>query len=252
MDYIKTILVEQEQISPDYYEMILRWDSDQEPLPGHFFTLRGWDSTDPLLRRPFAFSDFNKEKQEASFIYQKRGPATTLMTKMEKGCELDLLGPLGSTFPEAGVRPWLLGGGIGTGPMVFLANRLAEQNRKPLLVLGFRSAKWIPKLNLHENVNLQICTDDGSQGFHGYGLQYLKSLSEIPTEIYGCGPHVMLHAAHDLAVELDRPCYVSMEERMACGVGACQGCAIEVNLPEGFLRVCKEGPVFDSRIIKWI
>ncbi len=237
----------------DYYELVFTWKGPV-PEPGQFLTLRCWDGENPLLRRPFALSAYDPSERRASLIFQKRGPATTLMTRLRTGDHMDILGPLGGTFPlpAEGRRPVIAGGGIGTGPVLFLADTLARAGLRPLLVLGFRDKFFVPRVHLPAGCETVICTDDGSTGFSGNVIEYLRSRDDlINSHFYGCGPKPMLKGLHELALETESPCAVSVEEVMACGIGACQGCAIPVVLPQKFLRVCQDGPVFDSRILKW-
>jgi len=241
----------QKQLSPDYYELSFSWKGDK-PLPGQFLTVKCWEESAPLLRRPFAFSAYSPELGEASIIYQKRGQGTKRMTTLKRGDSLDVLGPLGKPFPEgSGNKPSLIGGGIGTGPILFLANSLKRKGHFPRLILGFRQASLVPELSLEEGVDLFLCTDDGSRGFKGNVVDFLNKEPSAVEEIFCCGPHPMLKGCHLWALDHHIPCFVSVEEIMACGIGACQGCAIPVHLPQEYLRVCKDGPVFDSRIIKW-
>lgn len=241
----------QKSLSPDYYELSFSWEG-LSPMPGQFLTLKCWEESSPLLRRPFAFSAYSEEKKEASIIYQKRGHATGRMTSLKQGDELDVLGPLGNPFPAAsGKNPSLVGGGIGTGPILYLANYLKRKGLSPRLILGFRNESLIPELQLEKDLKLFLCTDDGSRGFKGNVVDFLSTDSGAVEDIFCCGPHPMLKGCHDWAVEHEVPCAVSVEEIMACGIGACQGCAIQVHHPREYFRVCKDGPVFDSRIIKW-
>lgn len=242
------------EVSYGYYELKFRWKGPV-PEPGQFLTLRCWQGDAPLLRRPFALSSYDGIEKKAALIFQTRGPATELMTHLKPGDHLDILGPLGGTFPlpQKGRRPVIVGGGIGTGPVLFLAERLSEAGLRPLLVLGFREKGFLPRVNLPVGCETVFCTDDGSTGFKGNVVEYLNTRTEELEKghFYACGPHPMLKGVHQLALEHRAPCSVSVEEVMACGIGACQGCAIEVTLPEKYLRVCKEGPVFDSRILVW-
>lgn len=241
----------QKQLSPDYYELSFSWKG-VPPQPGQFLTVKCWEESAPLLRRPFAFSAFSAEKSEASIIYQKRGHGTKRMTTLNKGDSLDVLGPLGNPFPEASCQsPSLIGGGIGTGPILFLANSLKRKGLSPRLILGFRNAELVPELAMEEGLDLFLCTDDGSKGFKGNVVDFLNKEPSSVEAIYSCGPHPMLKGCHLWAVKHNILCYVSVEEIMACGIGACQGCAIPVHHPREYFRVCKDGPVFESRIIKW-
>ncbi|MDF1567926.1 MAG: dihydroorotate dehydrogenase electron transfer subunit [Spirochaetaceae bacterium] len=241
-------------VADGYKEMSLSWsDAAQaipKPRPGQFFTLLPILYPTPILRRPFAYSD--ADKTGFSFIYEIRGPATRDLAKADIGDEIDWIGPLGSTFPHPpeGSRPVLVAGGIGLGPIYYWARFLAETGLKPLVILGARSKNLIPELEWPENLELRICTDDGSMGLHGTALVGLKPSDMASAAFYTCGPHPMMAAVHQSALDSGRPCWVSLEEMMACGVGACQGCAVAVG--DGtYKRVCVEGPVFNSREVAW-
>jgi dihydroorotate dehydrogenase electron transfer subunit len=242
------------EVSCDYYELSFGWKG---PIPwaGQFITLRCWEGEIPLLRRPFALSSYDVKERKGTVIFQKRGRATRIMTQLKPGDHLDIMGPLGGQFPlpTPNHRPVIVGGGIGTGPILFLASQLSASGLRPMLILGFRDKRYVPRVHLPVGCETVICTDDGSAGFHGNVIEYLKTRKRDlkRAHFYGCGPQPMLRGLHFLALDNDVPCSVSVEEVMACGIGACQGCAIPVTTEEKFLRVCKEGPVFDSRILLW-
>ena len=208
------------------------------------------------MRRPFAYSDSGDNG--FSFIYEIRGSATRDLADLDDGRSVDWIGPLGSAFPEAPVesRPVLIAGGIGVGPILFLARELAETGAEILVLLGSRNAGLVPRLEWPETAEVRICTDDGSHGIHGTALDGLTGTDLTNAAFYTCGPNPMMAAVHRLALDTGRPCWVSMEEMMACGVGACQGCAIPV-IDENDLsrpaykRACVEGPIFDSRELVW-
>ena len=149
-----------------------------------------------------------------------------------------------------------MAGGIGIGPVYCLACRLES----PIVVLGARTAELVPDLVWPDGADVRITTDDGSRGIRGTALAALGSASGagLPenAEYYACGPHPMMAAVHRLALESGAPCWTPMEEMMACGVGACQGCAVEMaeRTPEGgptYKRACVEGPVFSSGELAW-
>lgn len=255
MKQFAATLLRLEKIAQDYYEARFTWPRDlRAPLPGQILSIRVEDSTAPLLRRPFALSSFDKERLEAGIIFQKRGPGTELLSLHKAGDSLDVLGPrgFGFTAPEEGRRPVIVGGGIGTGPLVFLANELERKGHKPLLVLGFRTHGMVPQLSLNPGVELVMATDDGSFGYHGNPLMYLRDQGAGgKPAYYGCGPHGLLEGLHVLALEQECPCQVSLEEVMACIVGACAGCVCETTDHRKMVRVCTEGPVFDAKVVKW-
>jgi len=218
--------------------------------------VRAANASDPLLRRPFAFSGYDPASGRASFIFQVRGPATRLLAALAEGAALDVLGPLGSGFPAppAGSRPVLVGGGIGLGPMLYAAREFGLQASgarfaAPILALGFRTGTQVPGLALPEGT--AICTDDGSAGFRGTVVDWARGCgTDEPPAFYACGPAPMMAALDGLAAARRAPFWAAVEQWMACGVGACMGCAIR--LKDGsFSRACADGPVFDGSLVDW-
>lgn len=237
-------------IADEYYELVFSWDEKLRPEPGQFLTIKPEGL--PLLRRPFAFSDYSNG--EAAIIYKTVGNATKKFAKLRKDEYISILGPLGESFKQPKKRPLLVAGGIGLGPMIFTANNLASKGFKPILIVGARNRGFIPEMDLSNNIESFICTDDGSMGFKGNIAQFMESNREkllTDSEILCCGPHVMLKACHNLALKYDIQCQVSLEEMMACAVGACYGCVVETIFDDKYKRVCKDGPVFNSRDIIW-
>lgn len=188
-------------------------------------------------------------------IYQRRGRGTEILTGKRKGDLLDVLGPLGRPFtlPERGQKALLVAGGIGIGPMLFLAGALKRQGIDSRMVFGCRTSALVPDMAVFSRFKPAVCTDDGSAGFKGTTGDFCKTIEkEIggDTVLYACGPMAMLKSCHEFAVRRGIPCHVSVEQIMACGVGACMGCAIRA-ASGGYLRVCSEGPVFGSKEIAW-
>ncbi len=244
------------QVSPDFYLLEFSWKSEWgAPEPGQFLELRVNDSTTPLLRRPLAYSSFDAATETAGLIYQQRGPATTELTKKNVGDTVKIMGPLGTTFGLKG-RPEkviAVAGGVGLGPILFASKAFAAAGSEVKFVTGFRSGELVPDATLWADLDATLCTDDGSEGFKGNVVEYLKSLPDEELEgarIIACGPTPMLRALHYFAQEAGLVCEVSMEEMMACGIGACMGCVVET-ADGGLVRVCKEGPVFESEVLKW-
>jgi len=244
-------------LAQTYYQIDFSWPEDlRVPWPGQFITLRVQNRIAPFLRRPFALSDYDRETRIASMIFQVRGPATELLSGLHRGDPLDVLGPRGFPFQldKKGKTPLLIGGGIGTGPMVFAANWLVEKGYEPYLILGFRHKGFVPRISLHPQVNLVFTTDDGSKGWKGNPIDYLdqEKLGEKPDPfLWVCGPHGLLHRAHQWSVEKNIPDQVLVEQIMACGVGACAGCTIDVKDERKVVRVCTEGPVFPGEVLQW-
>ncbi len=249
-----------EEIAYDFFDLVFTWNSDEIPEPGQFITIRTSNSSTPLLRRPFAISSFNPERNTASIIFQRIGQGTQIMSSLKKDDILDILGPLGNSFlkndfinNQSFQNHIIVAGGIGIGPMLYLTESLANTEKKPLLIVGSRTASSIPLETLSQKVDPVICTDDGSYGFKGNVVDYMKTLANITgnTTIYCCGPEPMLKSCHLFAKGVQAKCIVSLEQIMACGIGACMGCTCETVSKKKYARVCKDGPVFNSCEVKW-
>lgn len=256
MKQLSAAVVENRPIARDLYKMTLEWEPRAGmPRPGQFLTVRVSSATVPLLRRPFAFAGYAGDPSRVSVIYQKRGQGTEILAGVGVGDSLDIVGPLGNTFelPATNEKCVVVAGGIGFGPMLYLASTLASGGNEVLFVFGCRSKEFVPDTETFKGFDPVICTDDGSQGFGGTVVDYLRTLgTEIGSfRLFACGPTPMLRACHEFALEQEVSCEVAMEQVMACGVGACMGCVIRVRSGSGFARVCTEGPVFDSREIIW-
>lgn len=197
------------------------------------------------LRRPISVCD--SENGVLRLVYQVRGEGTGIMSRMKKGESVDILSPLGNGFTiEKGKRYCLIGGGIGAPPMLYTA----KQTENPLVITGFRSSNAVILQDDFKNAGaeLVLTTDDGSAGVHGFVTDVLKDrLSEVD-EVCACGPTPMLKAVAGICKEFNKPCQISLEERMACGIGACLVCAVKVrrNGVEIMRHVCKDGPVFNA------
>lgn len=260
-------IISQDDVADSYREIHLEYCNcsppARNPEPGSFFTVLPVNHPLQTMRRPFAYSA--ADETGFSFIYEIRGDATRDIAGLPDGSVLDWIGPLGSSFPgpSAERRPVLIAGGIGVGPVFHLACTLSaqilsreQQALPPLVILGARNAGLVPELPWPEEAEIRICTDDGSAGIRGTALAALTPEDTRNAEFYTCGPHPMMAAVHRAAVDAEAPCWASMEEMMACGVGACQGCAVELaeRGPDGgpaYKRACVEGPIFNSRELAW-
>lgn len=204
-----------------------------------------------LLRRPISICDW--EENLLRIVFEVRGEGTEWLSRRKAGDRLDVLGPLGRGFRmDREGRYLLVGGGIGVPPMLGCAKWTAERSTA---VLGFRSAD---RAMLSEDFQksckeIFLCSDDGSIGRHGFVDAQVRDILEKDkdfTAVLACGPKPMLKNVAAVAAEFGVPCQVSMEERMACGVGACLGCAIQ--MADGTMQhVCKDGPVFDAGEVDW-
>jgi dihydroorotate dehydrogenase electron transfer subunit len=256
MTRLQSAVVTNSPLGGNFHEMTFSWDTRDEPLPGQFLTVRVSSTPVPLLRRPFAFSAYDQRNKTVSIIFKIRGTATDLLSRKRAGESVDLIGPLGKAFPNPhrGQHAFVIAGGIGLGPMLFLTQALRRGGYSATLLFGARSRLVRPQLKILGELDAVICTDDGSEGFRGTPLDYMKGQEDLdPNKVvlYGCGPIAMLEAAHRLAASHGTMCWVSMEQHMGCSLGACMGCVVRIVNPPGYARVCTEGPVFDSREIKW-
>ena len=208
-----------------------------------------------LLRRPIsvALTLADEPENTAALIFEVKGEGTRWLAQRRPGDKLDVLGPLGNGFSvEEGGRYLLVGGGIGTPPLLGYAEYLGARS---VAVLGFRSKDRVILEERYREAckEVYLCTDDGSAGRHGFVDQQVKEILDKDkdfTAILACGPKPMLRSVAKAAAERGVQCQVSMEERMACGVGACLGCAIQ--MADGTMKhVCKDGPVFDAGEVDW-
>lgn len=208
-----------------------------------------------LLRRPISVAQVCPDEPEntAALIFEVKGEGTRWLARRKVGDQVDVLGPLGNGFSvEEGGRYLLVGGGIGTPPLLGYAEVFREN---AVAVLGFRSADRVILADRYREAckEVYLCTDDGSAGRHGFVDAQVRDIlakDKNFTAILACGPRPMLKSVAKAAAEYGVPCQVSMEERMACGVGACLGCAIQ--MADGTIRhVCKDGPVFNAEEVEW-
>jgi len=243
----------------EYYRLVLRAPAlAAAAAPGHFVMLRVSANLDPLLARPFGISSVISKKS-IELYYRVAGRGTTLLTTVEPGQTLSVLGPLGNGFPvpDKAATPLLVAGGCGFPPLLYFASRYGKQAR---LFVGSRDKECLPPAAVMKDLRsrtkaIHYATEDGSRGTCGFVTDSLAGYLARPLRgekpvIYACGPNAMLASVSRLAAEHSIPCYVSMEERMACGLGVCMGCSVSMKAG-GYKRVCKEGPVFDSKDIMW-
>jgi dihydroorotate dehydrogenase electron transfer subunit len=195
-----------------------------------------------LLRRPLSL--FTVHGDRVGLLLEARGAGSERLTRLVVGERVDLAGPLGSSFPRAGVRSALLvGGGIGCAPLQYLADELAAAGTSVTAVFGFRDFRAARVAGAFAIERLWVASEDGSMGRRGTVLDILGTLDVPPgTVVYACGPAAMIAAVQRWALDESLPGYASLEAHMACGTGSCHGCVVDT--ARGKLRVCSEGPVF--------
>jgi len=218
--------------------------------PGQFMMLRVVPGVEPLLPRPFSIHD--AQGDEALILYRVVGRGTALLSQAKAGQELLAWGPLGRGFDLSPKRPVLMAGGMGAAPLGLLARVLAWVGLQPRLLLGLASAEgWSGLVGRMREAapGLVLASEDGGIGQRGLVTDLLRQLVNDCDGVLACGPLGMLKAVVEICARHGVPCQVSLEAPMACGVGACLGCAIPV--PGGYARACQEGPVFNSSDVDW-
>ena len=226
----------------------------QEVYPGQFVQILIHDSSALFLRRPISINYIDKEANEIWLLIQRVGKGTEKITEMTVGEELNLLFPLGNKFsiPQADERVLLIGGGVGTAPLLFLGKRLQEQGLKPEFLLGGRSAQDITQLEDFKKIGtVHATTEDGSMDVKGLVTNHPVLKEKNIDRIYTCGPKPMMIAIAKYATENKIECEASLENHMPCGFGVCL-CCVEKTKERGNVCVCTEGPVFNINELQWI
>ena len=224
-----------------------------EMLPGQFAEIRVDGSPTTFLRRPISINYVDKQRNEVWFLIQLVGDGTKRLGAAKQGDIINVVLPLGNSFtmPEKPSDKLLLvGGGVGTAPMLYLGEQLAKNGSKPTFLLGARSDKDLLQLeDFAAYGDVYTTTEDGSHGEKGYVTQQSILSMKNFEQLYTCGPKPMMTAVAKYAKSKGTNCEVSLENMMACGIGACL-CCVE-NTTEGHLCVCKEGPVFNINKLLW-
>ena len=258
---IKAKLLKKEELKPGILKFSVQADEIVSTAkPGNFIEIRVNDDIEPFLRRPISIYNMDKEKGILEFIFQVKGKGTTILARRNEGELIDIVGPLGfGTFKYSSYENLaIIGGGIGVFPLYELAKSAKNENKNVNTYLGFRNKDLVVLENEFKKVSnqLTITTDDGSYAQKGFAIDFLKKDIEDGKidGIYACGPLPMLRAVRELAIEKNIPCQISLEERMACGLGVCLGCAVKTaksprEAPE-YWHVCKAGPVFQAKDVE--
>ncbi|WP_277585708.1 dihydroorotate dehydrogenase electron transfer subunit [Psychrobacillus antarcticus] len=249
-------VVQQKVIATNIFELTLTGQLVLDmKQPGQFVHLRVSDQMEPLLRRPISISSIDEATLEFTMIYRADGRGTTLLSEKKPGDQVDVLGPLGNGFPddkiEAGQKALLVGGGIGVPPLYELSKRLVEKGVQPIHVLGFQSEDVVfYEKQFQELGDTHIVTADGSYGSTGFVTNVLEMLDDDFEVYYSCGPTLMLAALEKMYPE--KQGYLSFEQRMGCGIGACFACVCDTTekIDADYVKVCSDGPVFPSGVVR--
>jgi dihydroorotate dehydrogenase electron transfer subunit len=266
---IDAAVIENRRLSADYNVLSLAApEIAASARPGQFVMIKTSGGQDPLLRRPFSIFEILRDDRgnpAGVSIFNKRiGAGTTLLSRVEAGARLPLLGPLGRPFEpiDPPAEAWMVAGGVGLAPFVTLADALAARKTPATLFYGARRAEELYCVELFEalGVRIVLSTEDGSRGVRGRITVPLEAaLSERPlgnpVKLFVCGPTPMMRACAQLAGTHGRACDVSLEQVMGCGLGGCYSCVVSARGVDGgpphHTRTCIEGPVFDAQRIVW-
>lgn len=254
------VVLSQEEIAEGIFSLILEVSFSDEVRAGQFVSLFSRDRS-RLLPRPISVCEADALEGTIRLVYRAAGSGTKEFSHLKKGDRIDLIGPLGNGFPidaARGKKILLIGGGIGIPPMLCCASELRknrdENPAEIVFAAGYRSSDTYLLEELEKAAPVLISTDDGSLGTHGTVIDALREHEARADLIFSCGPKPMLRGVKAYAEELGIPCYVSMEERMACGIGVCLGCVTGTTRTDAHslvknARVCKDGPVFDAEYV---
>ena len=244
------VVKSQKELAPGIFDMWIGTDLAKGAVPGQFICLYTKDKS-ALLPRPISICEVDKEKDMLRIVYRVAGKGTAEFSAYQAGETVEVLGTLGNGFPyekAAGKKVFLMGGGIGIPPMLELAK---EMDATKQIVVGYRDEKTFLKEDLEKYGEVYIATEDGSVGTKGNVMDAIRENDLQADMIFACGPMPMLRAIKRYAEEAGIPAYISLEEHMACGVGACLGCVVKTKEVDHHshvhnARICTDGPVFEA------
>lgn len=244
-------VISQECLTDGIFSMWIRTEAAEEAKPGQFLSMYVNDRS-KLLPRPISICEIDREGKKLRVVYRVtgEGTGTEQFSKMKEGDRFSIIGPLGNGFPyekAEGKRAFLMGGGIGVPPVLELAKQMNCEKKQ--IIVGYRDAGTFLKREFEENGEVYVSTEDGSVGTKGNVMDAVRENALEADIIFACGPAPMLRAIKRYAAENGAECYISLEERMACGIGACLGCVCQSKEKDSHSnvhnkRICKDGPVF--------
>ena len=243
-------VISQQEIAANIFDMWIETGLAKEAHPGQFIGVFPKDKS-TILPRPISICEVNEEKTALRIVYRIAGQGTKEFSSFVAGDQVDILGILGNGFPlEAGKgkKVFLMGGGIGVPPILQLAKELEADKQ---VVVGYRDSNLFLKEDLDKYAAVYVATEDGSVGTKGNVMNAIEENALDAEVIYACGPMPMLRAIKRYAEGKGIKAYISLEEHMACGVGACLGCVVKTKEVDHHshvhnARICTDGPVFDA------
>lgn len=260
-------VLSQREIAPEIFDMWMETSLAEQAKPGQFLCVYPRDKS-TLLPRPISICEVSRDRKALRIVYRVAGKGTAEFSQYREGERISVLGTLGNGFPlwEAeGKRVFLMGGGIGVPPILELAKQIAATGDRAgqgasvvkdiIIVLGYRDAKTFLKEEFEKYGTVYIATEDGSVGTKGNVMDAIRENGLEADVIYACGPMPMLRAIKAYAAEHKTKAYISLEEHMACGVGACLGCVVKTREIDHHshvhnARICTDGPVFDAEDVE--
>ena len=246
-------IIRNKRLNNDFF--VLELDSNNplpEIRPGQFVQVKVEGSQETFLRRPISIHDIDYERNILKLLIQIAGKGTETLSKLKSGESINIIYPLGNSFsmPSRGERVLLIGGGCGIAPLLFLGRYLVRAGTKPDILLGFRNSIRIIEYEEYNDIGqVHITTEDGSAGVKGMVTDHSVMKDKGFDRIYCCGPESMMKAAADFCHQRNICCEVSLENLMACGIGACLCCVVDT--VKGNLCTCIDGPVFNTKELKW-
>ncbi|MCD7865514.1 MAG: dihydroorotate dehydrogenase electron transfer subunit [Clostridiales bacterium] len=242
-------ILSQEEIAADIYSLWIQTEHIAARAKAGQFLSVYCDDGSRLLPRPISICEVDRKRSALRMVYRIAGNGTAEFAAKRAGGSLRVTGPLGNGFPLKEKKAFLIGGGIGIPPILELAKQLDCEKQ---MILGYRDSQLFLLDEFQKQGEVYIATEDGSTGTKGNVLDAIRENGLEADIIYACGPTPMLRALKAYAAEHDMECLISMEERMACGIGACLACVCRSTETDAHTnvhnkRICKEGPVFDAR-----
>ncbi len=246
------ILHNKELVQGIYEMIILAPEIAKEACPGQFINLYTGKG-EMILPRPISICEIDKADGTLRLLYQAVGKGTSYFSTLQSGETIKILGPLGNGFTMNQCQnSVVIGGGIGVPPLLELVKQLKGSVQ---VFIGAKTTPILEKEFQELGAEVFVATEDGGYGLHGNVMDYIRKVAPNPDAIFACGPKGLLRAISDWAEEKGIDAQVSMEERMACGIGACVGCTVKIRKKNAVdwenLKVCKDGPVFLSSEVIW-
>ena len=264
---IKVKILSRKEVAPNIYLIKLKApEVAQEALPGQFIHIKCSKDNYPLLRRPLSIHRIDKEKGEIHILFQVVGEGTKLLSQRVIGDDLDIMGPTGNGFniyPESR-KIIIIGGGIGVAPLLALCEESKRQGKEVRVLIGAQKKELvIGEENFRKlGAKVDVATNDGSYKYKGLVTDLLERIIKegwLADQVFACGPKLKLKKVVEISLDAHIDCQISLEERMACGIGACLGCVCKIKTKNKkgnkvkyeFKRVCVDGPIFEGSEVVW-